>query len=478
MVSDEIIKLILETKGVEGLKILATAAQEAADKMEIAGHASEGMETKTVKSSANSGRSVLELGRILQDFSQGGVAGVINNVEGLVTSLGGTAGLAGALTAVGVALFVLQPYIKTFLDSIGEAKTKIPETTGNIEAMTAAYAKNKKELEELKEKQRLTADELSRFNDLTKEQVKLQQQQENARAAASVTADDTDQNRRRGSAFRKAVGQFGGGQALVETLVGMGYEKATAEDIVAGGLKGREGDVGAATLASKKFAGIYDPMSPETEDRNKLKENSLDIASQFDAARMDRYEKRVAEAKKIEQQKKAEQDKADRETERLKEQSRDAEAAKLKGNVKMVSDKTNIDEYATQALAQMTDEGGRRNEFTGALIPMNKEQIEAYTKALIQRELKRAYPQSSAKGRADVAEGIFGDVSKAVGQTQIDAAAQAGQQGLNTNQAQKESLVALFNNTEAKLRAQQAEFMRITQQIEQNTTQVNMARTK
>lgn len=478
MVSDEIIKLILETKGVEGLKTLATAAQEAADKMEVAARASEDFEGKTVKSSANSGRSMLELGRILQDFSQGGVAGVINNVEGLVTSLGGTAGLAGAITAVGVAFFVLQPYIRTFIDSLGETKAKIPETTSSVDALSAAYAKNKKELEELRDKQKLTSDELARYNELTQEQVKLQQQQENARAASSVTADDTDQNKRRGSAFRKAVGAFGGGQALVETLVGMGYEKATAEDIVSGGLKGREGDIGAATLASKKFAGIYDPMSPETEDKNKLSQYNLDISSQFDAARMDRYEKRVAEANKAEAKKQAEQDAADRDTARMKEQSRRAEKDKLTGNVKMVSDSTTIDEMAAQAMAQMTAEGGRRNQFTGQLIPMNQEQIGGYTKTLIERELKRAYPQSSAKGRSEVAEGIRDNAAETIRTTQLDAAAKAGTAGLNTSVAQRDAMVALFNSTEAKLAALEQEYRAMAGQMAPKTTKPNMNRAR
>lgn len=520
MANEEVIKLILDIVGDQGLQKLSAAAREAKTALQdtyevgqaatatyqLMASAADTAADKMVKeaveatrsqklirqalddtaTSANkageagkaSGRSFLELGRVVQDFAQGGIGGILNNIEGLTMALGGTAGLAGILTIVGVAFLTLKPQIQGFLDSIGEAKTKIPETTGTVEALSEAYAKNKKELDELKEKQKLTADELSRFNELTKEQIKLKDQQENARAAASVTADDTDAAKKRGGAFQKAVGQFGGGKALVDALVGMGYEQATAEDIVAGGLKGREGDIGAATLASKKFAGVYDPLSPEAEERKKRAEYNQGISDQFDGARRDRYEKRLAEAKAAQDKERREQEAADRQTERLKEAAMHEQQKKLEGNVKMVGDTTGIDEMATQAMSQMTLEGGRRNQFTGQLIPMNKEQIETYTMKLVERELKRAYPKSSQKGRGEVAEGITNQARDEMLRTQTDAAARAGQQGLNTNQAQREALIALYNNVDAKLQAQEQQFRGLAQQFNNNTDKVRMNRAR
>lgn len=61
------------------------------------------------KSTADAGRATLEFSRAVED-AQYGIAGVLNNLPGLVSMLGGSAGLAGviSLAAVGVTLLVKQ----------------------------------------------------------------------------------------------------------------------------------------------------------------------------------------------------------------------------------------------------------------------------------------------------------------------------------------------------------------------------------
>lgn len=84
---------------------------------------------------AGFGQSALQTGRIAQDFAQGGVGGVINNLEGLAMALGGGPGLAGVMTALGVGFLIFKPQIMEFLDSFKTAPIK--EFTGVIETLEA-----------------------------------------------------------------------------------------------------------------------------------------------------------------------------------------------------------------------------------------------------------------------------------------------------------------------------------------------------
>jgi hypothetical protein len=67
---------------------------------------------------AGAGQAGLQAGRIIQDFAQGGVGGILNNIEGAVQSLGLGPGLAGVLTIVGVAALAAKPLIEDFLKSL------------------------------------------------------------------------------------------------------------------------------------------------------------------------------------------------------------------------------------------------------------------------------------------------------------------------------------------------------------------------
>jgi|GEM_PF-5566364 len=89
--------------------------------------ANEKLEKSSKKASggvAGMGQSMKEAGRFLQDFAQGGIAGVLNNVEGLTMALGGGSGLAGALTILGVAFLTLKPQIEQFLASFAPEQVK------------------------------------------------------------------------------------------------------------------------------------------------------------------------------------------------------------------------------------------------------------------------------------------------------------------------------------------------------------------
>lgn len=76
-----------------------------------------GKETRRVseevkKSSYSSGQSVLEISRAVED-AQYGIRGVLNNIPGIVLSLGGTGGLAGVISLAAVAASIAMPKIKS-----------------------------------------------------------------------------------------------------------------------------------------------------------------------------------------------------------------------------------------------------------------------------------------------------------------------------------------------------------------------------
>lgn len=81
------------------------------------------------KSSSNAGRGVLELSRAFED-AQYGMAGVLNNIPGIITMFGGGAGLAGVISVAAVAASVLSKRLDgANFDGtwIGDLKTAITE---------------------------------------------------------------------------------------------------------------------------------------------------------------------------------------------------------------------------------------------------------------------------------------------------------------------------------------------------------------
>lgn len=73
------------------------------------------------KSTRNSSMALLELSRAAED-AQYGIRGVLNNIPGLIISLGGTAGLAGAISIAAVALAQLLPRMREWMGMTDDAK--------------------------------------------------------------------------------------------------------------------------------------------------------------------------------------------------------------------------------------------------------------------------------------------------------------------------------------------------------------------
>ncbi len=182
-INDEIIRLILDIqKGPQNADTVKLVDQ-LKEKLEQTAVATE----KVSKQSGNMGYALLTSGRAIQDFAQGGIGGILNNIEGLTVALGLGAGLAGVLTAVGVAAFVAGPSIKGFFKGLMDGWNEIPEGVNAVEALTDHLKKNSEALDEMKKKQSLTNAELKEFNRMTGEQIGL------TRALATAKREEAEE---------------------------------------------------------------------------------------------------------------------------------------------------------------------------------------------------------------------------------------------------------------------------------------------
>lgn len=126
------------------------------------------------KSAGGLGRATLETGRAIQDFSQGGIGGVLNNIEGLTASLASAAGLstaagaalAGAFTGLGIAASFALPPLLAWVKSVREGSNVVPEAADRLARLNDQFQAGSKRLEELRDKQSLSNAELREYNTL------------------------------------------------------------------------------------------------------------------------------------------------------------------------------------------------------------------------------------------------------------------------------------------------------------------------
>lgn len=108
--------------------------------------------TKVGKSTGNASQSLLLFSQGLEDSAYG-IRGVLNNIPGLIISLGGTAGLAGAISIAAVGFSMLY-------DWLGKTEVKASDTKEQVDAMAAALSSLKAEdLQKARDAIRITAEE-------------------------------------------------------------------------------------------------------------------------------------------------------------------------------------------------------------------------------------------------------------------------------------------------------------------------------
>jgi hypothetical protein len=246
--SDEVIKLLLDM-GVSKDNVQAVVAKLKDLEAETT-KAAVGLD-KVKTSAGNSGQSLLQTGRVIQDFAQGGLGGILNNIEGLTMALGLGSGLAGILTVLGVVALTAGPAIKSFFQGIIDGSNEVPESKDKLEALNNAIKANAKELDGLKDKQVLTNTELARFNELTTKQIKLEKEAAAAKAQRKKE-EDFDAQRPAGEAKHE--------NAQAEAMKAMvGTPKGRQQEMIE--------ETGAALLANRvrKWEAEYNALPARDE---------------------------------------------------------------------------------------------------------------------------------------------------------------------------------------------------------------------
>ena len=249
---DEEVKLALNlansTADVSALNTSLTVLDKNLDKAAVS---TEKLGSKSV----NTGQQLLQTGRVVQDFAQGGLGGILNNIEGLSVALGLGSGLAGVLTVLGVAALVAGPAIKGFFKGLIDGSNDIPKSTDHVKQLGEELKKTTDRLDELTKQQHLTNTELKEFNALSLQQEQIEKRLRASREAEAAKKVLAPEERKAGEAIKKAIDAFGGQAVYAEVeraLIAAGAAGArggqagrTAEDLIS---RSKAGDASAQQL--------------------------------------------------------------------------------------------------------------------------------------------------------------------------------------------------------------------------------------
>lgn len=283
--------------------VAATASQRALGRA-----LDEGLEQSAGKA-RKTGQAMLEVSRAFQDFAQGGIGGVLNNLEGLTRSMetlktaglvkliSSPEGIAGAVTILGTAAYVAWPHIQKMWEELtAPAKEKIPATTDRLGKLTEAMKANMATIADLRKEGSLYGYQLDQLRE-AEDKLKVQQEAlrlaQEARAVGPLEARAV---RERAGAFREALQEYGGGQRLIDALLRAGYTLERAEGAVALALRGERG-VAESIQAALRGRGadqiLY--LSPEARERAARQREQTEAILQHNADRA-RAQKQMREA--------------------------------------------------------------------------------------------------------------------------------------------------------------------------------------
>lgn len=154
-------------------------------------------------------QSLLEFSRAAED-AQYGIAGVVNNIPGLVASLGGGAGVVGAASLAAIGIAQLVKHWDEFSGLIGYGGTFKPPIEG-LEKMQGELKKAQEEVEKLGQKTNLTWIELGKFKDAQFKVKILTEFVKDQQAVDASLKVRTEDDQKRGDAFGKAIAAGGDG---------------------------------------------------------------------------------------------------------------------------------------------------------------------------------------------------------------------------------------------------------------------------
>jgi len=119
---------------------------------------------KVTKSTRNTGLAVLEASRAFEDL-QFGFTGVLNNIPGIIRSLGGTAGLTGVVSILAVSIFALSKR----MGSLGTGLSKLQK---KIEAEADAMRESSRQARKAAEEKERLEKSVKDFSDAIDEEIK------------------------------------------------------------------------------------------------------------------------------------------------------------------------------------------------------------------------------------------------------------------------------------------------------------------
>jgi hypothetical protein len=219
--NEEKIRLVLETLGADSVRQAARAMRELEKSTKDAGEAAE---KATGKPGAN-GTGILQLAYFIDDL-QYGIRGVMNNIPGLIQSLGLGAGLAGVAGVAAVAVGVLVEKHPEWMKWNEKVKLSLAELIDAIKAEEEAVKRQKEEVEKLGKSNSDRIEDLTKLKiateDLKAAEDQLAEDRKNRKAfedaEKNVGAADKDELGRRKGAFKDLVSDAGGEKDLRDQI--------------------------------------------------------------------------------------------------------------------------------------------------------------------------------------------------------------------------------------------------------------------
>ena len=135
-------------QAISGTRRLEEATRTGTATASVAVKGQESLDTATKKTQTttkNTGQTMMEFGRILQDGVAAGLPGMINNFEGLALRMGLGAGVAGAVTMLAVGFQVLMPLLTATDDKArdaAQAQKELEKSTRKAAIEASEQARN------------------------------------------------------------------------------------------------------------------------------------------------------------------------------------------------------------------------------------------------------------------------------------------------------------------------------------------------
>lgn len=368
---------------------------------------------------------------------------ISNNIPQLMAGMGG---LGIAVGIAGTAAIVLYRSWDS-ISSLWETRNPIPKVSGSAEVLDESLKGVNKQLDAMKEKGSLNNAELVRFNDLTKEQIKLEGELKAAKEyealAKSHDEHSNEGDKTRGQAVGKAIDFMGGTESLVKQLVDdyvkkygldeegrAGAEKFFKERL----LEASKGDAkairdisGHKTGAGDMFASALARNDPNEEVRKKKAQDDADAKDDAWQAGIDklaekgkeRREKAKAAAAKGESGKRGDEAVSDtvqglrekQETDEKKKadaKAKQEKSARDKAHENLVAN-SDVDEQAADAAVRLKADGKGTRE----------QQRQFLLREVMQRLQREGWAPGAAKQEAGrIASDAFSNVETRLRDTQ------------------------------------------------------------